>query len=193
MKRVVIFLLFVFVVLSRLVMADTELWSVDTFQWQVKDAIRLNVIPELRFKNNANEFYYLITYLGPTFKLTDNFDLNLFYAPKTTKSGGTWTSGSAGYLDLVYKNGGISNRSRLENDFTSGALTLRDQLQYKINGWYVGDEIFYSTAKGYLTRIGHRRDMLSGCSKTLNCHWDAYCAARKRRQRLTGQIRMFCQ
>lgn len=134
---------------GSLAMADTEFWSTDTFQAQIKEGVKFNIIPELRFRNNASEFYYLLAYIGPTFKLNESFDLNVFYAPKTTKSGGTWTSGAAGYFDLIYKNGGLSNRGRLENDFASGGVKVRDQVQYKINGWFLGEELFYNAAKGY--------------------------------------------
>ncbi|MDD4179871.1 MAG: DUF2490 domain-containing protein [Candidatus Margulisbacteria bacterium] len=148
LKKTIVLSLLV-LLFGSLALADTEFWSTDTFQAQIKEGVRFNIIPELRFRNNASEFYYLLVYLGPTFKLNECFDLNVFYAPKTTKNGGAWTSGSNGYLDLVYKNGGLSNRGRLENDFTNGGLKIRDQLQYKMNGWFFTEELFYSATKGY--------------------------------------------
>jgi hypothetical protein len=131
------------------VLADTEFWSTDTFQTQIREGVKFNVIPELRFRNNAGEFYYLLTYLGPTLYLSKNFDLNFYLAPKLTKSGSVWKNSTIGFIDAVYKNGLFSDRLRLEEDLSVNCLKIRDQFQVKMNGWFVNDEVFYNFNRGF--------------------------------------------
>ena len=149
-KKILVFLFLVCLFSVRPVFAGTEFWSVDTFQFPVKEKVKFNIIPELRFRNNASEFYYLLTYIGPTISLSKSFDINLYLAPKYSKNGGNWTTSTVGFFDVIYKNDLLSNRGRFEYDFPSGVLKIRDQLQFKRNGWFVNDEVFYNYNKSYI-------------------------------------------
>jgi hypothetical protein len=127
--------------LAPVAWADVELWSTDTFQLS---AFSINVIPEFRIRNNLSEFYYLQTYIGPTWDLNKNLKMNIYYGLKYQKSGADWKQSNLGYLDLIYSFKPFSNRARLEGDLTNAIVKYRNQLQFKINGWYLADEFFYN-------------------------------------------------
>lgn len=76
-KRIFLALLFIALGFSQSVFADTEFWSLTTFQLSFKEKVKLNIIPELRFRNGASELYYFRTYFGPTLLLSKNFDYGL--------------------------------------------------------------------------------------------------------------------
>jgi hypothetical protein len=147
-KRLTVMLLFL--VLSGLVLAvraDVEFWSTDTFQlsqWGV------NVIPEIRVRNNLSDFYYLQTYIGPVWELNKNLKLNVYYGLKYQKSGNDWQQSNLGYLDLNYTLKYLSHRSRLEGDLTNSVVKYRDQLQFKFNGYYLADEFFFNLTNSFL-------------------------------------------
>jgi hypothetical protein len=133
----------------QVVFADTELWSTFTFQHPVREGLKLAIIPEFRFRNNASEWYYLRTYIGPQMTLDKNWEAALYLAPNLGKTGGAWTTSYLYYADLIYKNGPISNRARLEENLSSGVLIYRNSLQYKLGDWTLADEPFYSFSSGY--------------------------------------------
>lgn len=132
--------------------ADSELWSTNTFQFPFYKAM-FNVIPELRFKNNMGDWYYLRTYIGPSTALNKQFDLAVYLAPSWTKTGGSWTASLLGYFDLVYKQGlpwfAFSNRARFEENFTSNTFIYRNLFLFKNGNCSAGDELFYNTKKGF--------------------------------------------
>ena len=132
--------------------ADSELWSTNTFQFPFYKA-KFNVIPELRFKSNMSDWYYLRTYIGPSTSLNKQFDLAVFLAPSWSKTGGIWISSLLGYFDLIYKQGTpwftFNNRARFEQNFTNNILIYRNLFLFKNGNWSAGDELFYSTKKGF--------------------------------------------
>lgn len=144
-----IFVVMAVLLLSRIALADTELWSTFTFQHPVREGLKFAVIPELRFKNNASEWYYLRTYIGPQVTLDKNFEMAVYLAPSVAKSGGTWSTSYSMYGDLIYRSGSISNRARLEENLSSGGLIYRNSLQFKLGDWTLADEPFYNFAKGF--------------------------------------------
>jgi hypothetical protein len=127
--------------LVPVVLADVEFWSTDTFHFS---ALGMNVIPEFRIKNNLSDFYYLQTYIGPTWELNKNLKMNVYYGLKYQKSNNDWKQSNLGYLDFIYSFKPFSNRARLEGDLTDSVAKLRNQLQIKIHGFYLSDEIFYN-------------------------------------------------
>jgi len=140
--------LFVFLLLGfQVSYGDMEFWSVDTFQFPVKEGLVFNVIPELRYRNNPSELYYLQIYLGPSFAPAKNFTMNIYYSPKFVKSSGNWSSANALYFDAVSAWRLFSDRSRFEYDPGSATLKYRNNLQLKTSGWSLGDEIFYNFKK----------------------------------------------
>jgi hypothetical protein len=141
MLRKVLFLFLLLCSFAPVSWADVELWSTDTLQLST---LGINIIPEFRIKNNLSEFYYLQTYIGPTWDLAKNLKLNIYYGLKYQKSGADWKQANLGYLDLIYSFQPFSNRSRLECDLTNSVVKYRDQLQVKVNGWYLADEFFYN-------------------------------------------------
>lgn len=146
MFKKVVFALFLSIFLFGPVFANEEFWNTDTVQFTVKENIRFNVIPELRFNNNG--LYYFLTYIGPTFSLSKNLDVNIYYAPKNSKNSTGWQASNNGFLDLIYKNGGLNNRSRFELDFTNYIYKFREQFCLQANGWFVQDEVFYNFTRG---------------------------------------------
>ena len=146
----ILFTVIGFLLSCQLVFADTELWSMFTFQHPVKEKVKFAIIPELRFRNNASEWYYLRTYIGPQILLDKNWEAAIYLAPNLGKNGGIWTTSYLYYADLIYKNGQISNRARLEENLSSGVLVYRNSLQYKISDWTLADEPFYNFAKGFI-------------------------------------------
>lgn len=149
-KRILFLVSLILIGGARLVQADTELWSVNTFQHSLGERTKLNLIPELRLKNNAADLYYVLLYIGPTLSLNKSFDLNLFYAPKFTKNGGGWSNSGMGYLDFICKNGNLTNRGRFEYDFTADLLKYRDQLQARWGSWQAAEELFFNFRTGYI-------------------------------------------
>lgn len=131
-------------------LADYELWSVNALQVPIKEKLKFNVIPEARFKNSASGFYYLIAYIGPSISINKNFDMNLYFAPKYQKNGSNWSASSLGFFDLIYKNDRLSNRARFEYDVLPNVLKYRNNLQFKMDKWSIGDEEFYNFSKGYI-------------------------------------------
>lgn len=134
---------------SAVSFADTELWSAFTFQHPVKDGLKIAIIPELRFKNNSSEWYYLRTYIGPQITLNKYFDAVFYLAPNLGKTGGVWSTNYFIYGDLIYINGALQYRSRLEENLSSGGLIYRQQLQAKLDSWALSDELFYNFTQGY--------------------------------------------
>ena len=127
--------------------ADVELWSTDTFQLST---MGINIIPEFRVKNNLSDFYYLQTYIGPSWDMSKNLKFNVYYGLKYQKSGNDWKQSNLGYLDLIYSFRPFSNRARLEGDMTNAIVKYRDQLQVKVNGWYLSDEFFYNLTSAFV-------------------------------------------
>ena len=144
-KRSTAMFLMMFLLVSA-VLADVEFWSTDAFQFSVPG---INIIPEFRAKNNLSEFYYFQTYLGPTWNLSKNLKMNIYYGLKYQKSANDWKQSNLGYLDLVYSFNPFSSRARLECDLTSSVVKLREQLQVKINGFYLSDEFFYNLTTSF--------------------------------------------
>lgn len=133
--------------LAPVSLADVEFWSTDTLQLS---GLGINVIPEFRIKNNLSDFYYLQTYVGPSWDLSKNLKINVYYGLKYQKSGTDWKQSNLGYLDLIYSFKPFSNRARLEGDLTNAIVKYRDQLQFKLNGWYLADEFFYNLTGSFV-------------------------------------------
>jgi hypothetical protein len=136
-----------FSLLAPVSLADVEFWSTDTFQLS---ALGMNVIPEFRIRNNLTEFYYLQTYVGPTWDLNKSLKMNIYYGGKYQKSNNDWKQSNLGYLDLIYSFKPFSNRARLECDLTNAVIKYRDQLQVKVNGCYLADEFFYNLTGSFV-------------------------------------------
>jgi hypothetical protein len=147
MLRKALFLFLLVCLLAPVSWADVELWSTDTLQFS---GLGINVIPEFRIKNNLTDFYYLQTYIGPSWDLSKNLKLNVYYGLKYQKSGADWKQSSLGYLDMIYSFKPFSNRARLEGDLTNAVVKYRDQLQFKLNGWYLADEFFYNLTGSFV-------------------------------------------
>jgi hypothetical protein len=124
-----------------------EFWSVNTFQLSTKDTLKINLMPELRFKDQG--LYYFQTYFGPALLINKNWEIDIYYAQNLSKTNGSWSNYGLGYLDLVYKSPPFSNRGRLEYNIPSDLLKYRDLLQFKWNIWCLGGEIFYNTKINY--------------------------------------------
>jgi hypothetical protein len=98
--------------------------------------------------------------------------MNVYYGLKYQKSGNDWAQSSLGYLDLIYSFKPFSNRARLECDLTNSVVKYRDQLQFKLNGWYLADEFFYNLtgsfadenrlSAGYATKVFGETDLNLG-------------------------------
>jgi hypothetical protein len=138
--------LLIVLLLATAAVADVELWSTDTFQFS---SLGINLIPELRVRNNLSDFYYLQTYLGPAWELNKYLKFNVYYGLKYQKSGNDWQQSNLGYLDLNYSVRGLSHRSRLEVDLTGSVVKYRAQLQFKLNGCYLSDEFFYNLTASF--------------------------------------------
>ena len=149
-KRFFLVVIMLAMTVCRVSFADAEFWATGTFQFPIKENLKMNVIPEIRVRNNLGELYYWQTYVGPVLILNKNYEAAAYYALKYSKSGGNWTSGNLGYLDLVYKNDYFSNRGRIEYDNLLDTFKLRDSFQLKKNGWFIGDELFFNFKKGFL-------------------------------------------
>jgi hypothetical protein len=142
-------LLLAFLLVSyRISYGDTEFWSADTFQFPLKEGVSFNVIPELRYRNNLNELYFIQAYLGPSFSSSKDLIFNFYYAPKTAKSANDWSSTNLLYCDAVWTGENFSDRSRFEYDLGSSILKYRNNLQFKSNSWSLGDEVFYNFKQG---------------------------------------------
>lgn len=147
--RVIASALMLLLCFSAASFGDTELWSTFTFQHPVKEGLKIAIIPELRFRSNASEWYYLRTYIGPQITLDKNFETAVYLAPNLGKTAGKWTTSYLIYGDLIYRNGAISNRARLEENLSSGTVIYRNSLQYKLGDWTLADEPFYNFTKGF--------------------------------------------
>lgn len=147
MLRKALLLFLLACLLAPVSLADVELWSTDTFQLS---GLGMNVIPEFRVRNNLTELYYLQTYIGPAWDLYKNLKMNIYYGCKYQKSNNDWKQSNLGYLDLIYSFKPFSNRARLESDLTNAVIKYRDQLQVKINGYYLADEFFYNLCSSFV-------------------------------------------
>jgi hypothetical protein len=145
-KKMTLTLLFLLLIVA-VAKADVEFWSTDTFQFT---SYGINVIPEFRIKDNLSNFYYLQTYIGPTWEINKNFRMNVYYGLKYQKSGSDWKQSNLGYLDCINAFYPFTLRSRLEGDATNSILKLREQLQFKVNGYYVVDEAFYNITSAFI-------------------------------------------
>lgn len=175
-KRILLAVLFIVWVFSQSVLAETEFWSINTFQLPVREKIKFNVIPELRFRNNGGELYYSQTYVGPVFLLSRNIEIDLYYAPNFTKNGGSWVSKGLGYLDAIYRTDFpwfiFSNRGRFEYDFTPSVLKYRNLFWFGRDGWFASDELFYDFKLGFFdegrSAIGYSAKILGNIDLSLN-------------------------
>jgi hypothetical protein len=140
------------IVLASAVPADTEFWSSDTFQRSLGEKVRLQVIPEIRVRNNLTDLYYFRTYFGPNISLNKNFGISVYYAPNYIKASRVWTG--LGYLDFLYQTDlpwfalAFNNRERFEYDFTPAVLKLRSLFRFGKDGWFADDELFYNFKAG---------------------------------------------
>lgn len=163
------------------VFADTEFWSSDTFQFSMREKVKLQVIPEIRARNNLTDLYYFRTYFGPNIILNNNFGVNIYYAPNYVKASNVWTG--LGYFDVLYKTDlpwfSFNNRERFEYDFTPGVLKLRSLFRFGRNGWFADDELFYNFEAGY---FDEGRSQL-GYSCKYNREVDLYLSYLMRRQK----------
>ena len=154
MSRKIVVLISLFLLMSAASFAETEFWSANTVQVPIKEKIKLNVIPELRFRDSSGGLYYFQTYLGPAIALNKNLEIDAFYALKYGKSGSSWSTSNLWYLDCVLRDELfsflMSNRNRIEYDVTPDTLKLRELFQAKKNGWLAGEELFYNFKKGLL-------------------------------------------
>jgi hypothetical protein len=123
--------------------AATELWSVNTFRFSTKDTLKMDLIPELRFKDQG--LYYFQIYFGPAFQMNKNWGINLYYAQNLSKTNSNWSTYGLGYLDFICQFPPFSNRGRFEYNIPSDLLKYRDLLQIKWNNWNLGGEVFYNT------------------------------------------------
>lgn len=147
MLRKTLLLFLLACLLAPVSLADVEFWSTDTFQLST---LGISVIPEFRIRNNLSDFYYLQTYIGPTRDLSKNLKMNVYYGCKYQKSNSDWKQSNLGYLDLIYSFKPFSNRARLECDLTNAVIKYRNQLQVKINGYYLADEFFYNLSGSFV-------------------------------------------
>lgn len=133
--------------------ADNEFWSSGAFQSPYNEKIKLQLIPEIRVRNNLSDLYYLLIYIGPSITLNKNFGINLYLAPNYVKTNSSWTN--LGYADITYKTdlpwfaAVFNNRERLEYDFTPQVLKIRSLFRFSKDGWFADDELFYNTNKGF--------------------------------------------
>jgi len=152
-KRIFLAVLFIALCFSQSILADTEFWSVNIIQSSLSEKVKLNIIPELRFRNNASELYYFQTYIGPALLLSKNFEMDIYYALNCSKNGDNWTGKSLGYLDAIYKVDSpwfsFADRGRFEYDVSPAVLKLRNLFQFKKNAWILSDELFYNVNQGY--------------------------------------------
>ncbi len=143
----------VFLAGFQVAFADTELWSVDTFQFPVKEKVKFNLIPELRFRGNGSELYYFQTYIGPALILSKNIEIDAYYALNYSKNGGNWSAKGLGYFDLIYRTDlpwfTFSNRGRFEYDISPDVLKYRNLFGFSKDGWFAGEEFFYNFKKGF--------------------------------------------
>jgi len=153
LKRIFLTVLFIALVFSRSGLADTEFWSVNIIQFSLREKVKLNIIPELRFRNNASELYYFRTYFGPTLLLSKNFDLSVYYALNYSKTGTNWAQSNLAYLDGTYKIDfpwfDFTNCGRFEYDISPDILKYRNLFQFKREGWILSDELFCNFKLGF--------------------------------------------
>lgn len=139
--------------LPQVALADTEFWSANAFQHNLTEKVKFNINPELRFKNNGTEFYYLRTYIGPSVSLSNNIEVAAYYAPHFGKTNGNWLFSNYTYLDGILKLNFpwfvFSNRARFEYDITASAMVYRNLFLFKHGPWSAGDELFYSLNGGF--------------------------------------------
>lgn len=133
--------------------ADSEFWSANTFQHSFSKELKLNVIPEVRIKNNLSDLYFFQLYMGPAASLSKNFELAALIAPNFSKNGNGWSSSLYGYIDGTYKYEFpwfvFGNRARFEDNLTTNVLKYRNLVQFSNNGLVLGDEFFFNFSKGF--------------------------------------------
>ncbi|MBI5399660.1 hypothetical protein HZB07_03490 [Candidatus Saganbacteria bacterium] len=147
-KQAIFIILLFSYFLNQCALADSELWSVSTFLHPINERLKLAVIPDLRFRNNASEWYFFRAFIGAQTALDKSWEGGAYVAPLVVKNGGNWTTSYLYYTDLTYKNGSLSNRARLEENSLSGVLKYWNSLQFKTADWTLGDDLFYNFAKG---------------------------------------------
>jgi len=135
----------------QIAFGETEFWSVNAVQFPLREKVKLNLIPELRFR--SGELYYSQTYFGPALLLSKNFEIDIYYALNYSKGSDGWEAKSLGYLDTIYGNEipwfYFKDRTRFEYDISSDTLKIRNFYQFKKGNWFVGDELFYNFKKGF--------------------------------------------
>ncbi|MFA4844624.1 MAG: DUF2490 domain-containing protein [Candidatus Margulisiibacteriota bacterium] len=138
--------------LAPAVFAETEFWLPAAFQLPVKEKVKFNIIPELRFRNGG-ELYYWRTYFGPTLLLSKSVDLGFYYALNYAKKGADFSPSSLACLDGNYKADlpwfSFNNRGRFEYDLSPDVLKYRNLFQFKKDAWTLSDELFYNVKLGF--------------------------------------------
>lgn len=175
-RRKILILFFIMLAFSQIVFADTEFWSLTTFQFPFREKVKLNLIPELRFRNNAGELYYFQTYIGPALLISKSFEMDLYYALNYSKGTNGWNSKSLGYLDAIYRTDFpwflFSNRGRFEYDLSLNVLKYRNLFGFSKNGWFASDELFYNFNQGFFdegrSSIGYSTKIFGNVSLSLS-------------------------
>ncbi|MHC5035267.1 MAG: DUF2490 domain-containing protein [Planctomycetota bacterium] len=132
---------------------DWEYWSKYSLEIATSQKTGFSLLPEFRFKDSFDDYYYFKTYLGLYRKLNKLVTLKAYYAYKTKKSEGVWKQSDLLYLDPTVKfsllDMDFSTRFRFEYDLDKEELIYRTRLKlgknlYKSMTFFVKEEPFYS-------------------------------------------------
>jgi len=128
----------------------------------LSEKVDFEVKPKIRIKNQKK--YYFQTYVGATAKLTDRFNLSVYYSYKREKNQEGWHDERSGVVDGTMRwqmdKISLTDRNRLGYSFDERDWLYSNEVKaekpfypwsYKITG-FVADEVFYDFAKDKLNR-----------------------------------------
>ena len=138
---------------------DWEYWMKYSFGARMNENVNLFVKPQLRWRDDMNEFYFHRTWAGATLRVLKWLEVAPQYAYKTSKQKGNhWLSENCLALDLMPKISlgslKISDRNRVMYNFKYYILTYRNRIKiarpFKNLLWgygltpFIADEGFYN-------------------------------------------------
>jgi hypothetical protein len=130
-----------------------EYWNKYSFEIATSRKTGFSLLPEFRFKDSFDDYYYSKTYLGLYHKLNEFITLKVYYAYKTRKSDGVWKQSNLLYLDPTLKFSlldiDFGTRFRFEYDLDKEELIYRTRLKlrrsvYRNLALFIKEEPFYS-------------------------------------------------
>jgi len=136
-------------------MDDGEYWSSYKVSVKLGKRWKLNLFEQFRMKHEMGNFYTYVQYVGPSFKVSDNFDIAIWHKLVSSKKNQEWKESHRfdidGTIKLELGEVKLSDRSRFERNPVKSSWLYRNRLKFATDieffkkkfTPFISNEIFY--------------------------------------------------